>query len=156
LLFDLIAAISRPRARRIAVGVLLIVQALVDERAYVDGVVLADDDVVPARAERVSSAHCHLVAAGRADNLQAANHPPAVKIAVVKAILVHDVPVKPVQIDFRQELPGEEPGPAEALQASAHRAAAGDWLAVVLMAPGIARYQTRGAVQHLIPPPARP
>jgi hypothetical protein len=58
---------------------------------------MTNDDVLAARAERVTRAHGHHVAR-LADHLQTAHHAPSVQITVVQLILLDNIVVQTVQI----------------------------------------------------------
>src|SRR5207247_457537 len=94
--------------------------ALLDQRADVDRVVVANDNVVAARAQRVTAADRDVILAGTANDLESTDYTPAMKIAVVQFVLLDDVTLQPIQVLLGQELAGEEAGPAKAFQSGAY------------------------------------
>jgi hypothetical protein len=122
---DVPTGIVDARSRRLALpGMPFTLLALLDELADVDGVILADDDVVAAGAESVTTLYEGQVLAGMAKDFQTANNSPTMQVAVVQPILVDDVAIKPVEVFVGEQLSGEETRPAQALQAAARRTGA--------------------------------
>jgi len=100
----------------------LALAAALDKIAYVDDIVRAQNDVVAARAERISGLDRDLPFTGMAKNLEAADHAPAMQVAIVQFVFLDDVMVETVEVLFSQQLTGEKPRPAQTFEASASRA----------------------------------
>ena len=88
--------------------------AVIDGLDHVEGLFLADDDVVATGRDRVAGFHRHIAVAIVADHFQAAGCPHAVQITVVQALFGEDVGDLTIQIGLADDLAGEE---ARALQA---------------------------------------
>ncbi len=118
-----ILAIGRRRGHRFAVPVLSFrFAALINFSTEIEGVILADNNVVTARIDGVALFDDDPTLALVAKNFQAADHACAVQIAVVQLVLLDDVMVQRAEVLFGEELTSEEPRAAEAFQAATDRA----------------------------------
>jgi hypothetical protein len=93
--------------------------AFVDEIAHVYPSILADDNIVSARAQGITRSNRDFSGTGMADHLKTADHPPTVEIPVVQPILPDNIMVEPVEVLLSQELTWEKPWAAEAFQSTA-------------------------------------
>ena len=114
--------------------------AACDQRADVDAVRLAHDDVLAAWRERVAGTDVDPFVARRACDHQTAHHAGSPQVPVMQLVLLDDVVVEPVEVLLGQQLPGEKAWPAQAFEAAAVRARLTTWIgAVRLVARGTVR-----------------
>ncbi|MCZ7640210.1 MAG: hypothetical protein M5U12_31650 [Verrucomicrobia bacterium] len=122
------AAVGRgARDEGIAIGVAgaaVGVAATVDGFEEVEGLFGAHDDVLAAGVEGVAGLDGDLAVAVVADDLEAADDPPAVEVAVMEAVLGADVVLGAVELGLGEQLAGEEARAFEAFEAVADRAGA--------------------------------
>ena len=97
-----------------------VVAAAGDQRADVDAVGLADDDVLAAGRERIARSHIDEPPSQGAQVTSSPHTTPEPKqVPVVQLVLLDDVVVEPVEVLLGQELAGEEARPAQAFEPAA-------------------------------------
>jgi len=110
------AIVGGPPAVRFAIDLRALLAVLADQGTHVDCGVAAHNYVFAARPNGEAGANGDRVVACIANDFEAAHRAGAVQIAVMKPVLRDDVVVQAPQVLIGQQLPGKEPGAAEALE----------------------------------------
>jgi hypothetical protein len=108
--------VGRPASVRVAIDLRALFAMITDQSPHVDRSIPAYDNVLAARSYGEAGPYGNCVVAWVADDLQAAHGARTVQVTVVEPVLRDDVMVKTSQILVGQQLAGEEPGAAEALE----------------------------------------